>query len=247
MFSLWRSFTFTKQQYNSAPTMKRYVLGDIHGAYKALRQCFERAGFDHENDLLICLGDVCDGWPETKKAIDELLKIKHLIFVLGNHDYWTLQWAVEGKTDPLWVSQGGAETIKSYPAGMPTPHISLLQNAPYYHLLNNRLFVHGGINPDLPLKKQGRDVFLWDRQLFSKAMDRRLKGSDIKLTTFDEVFIGHTPIHEYSLKPIKSCEIWFMDTGAGWSGVLSMMDIDTKEVFPSDKVVKIYPPGSGRV
>ncbi len=45
---------------------RTFVIGDIHGAYRALRQCLDRADFDYESDHLICLGDVCDGWPDTK-------------------------------------------------------------------------------------------------------------------------------------------------------------------------------------
>jgi len=56
--------------------MRTFVLGDIHGTYKALKQCFQKAGFDHETDQLIFLGDVCDGWPEVYEATDELLKVK---------------------------------------------------------------------------------------------------------------------------------------------------------------------------
>ena len=52
--------------------MRTFAIGDIHGAYKALVQCFERSGFDYENDRLIVLGDVCDGYPEVKQCIDEL-------------------------------------------------------------------------------------------------------------------------------------------------------------------------------
>jgi len=40
---------------------KRYVIGDIHGAYKALIQVLNKVGFDYDNDELIGLGDVCDG------------------------------------------------------------------------------------------------------------------------------------------------------------------------------------------
>jgi len=38
-----------------------------------------------------------------------------------------------------------------------------------------------------------------------------------------------------------------MDTGAGWSGVLSMMNIDTKEIFTSDHVDTLYPGITGRI
>jgi serine/threonine protein phosphatase 1 len=37
-----------------------------------------------------------------------------------------------------------------------------------------------------------------------------------------------------------------MDTGAGWSGTLSMMNIETKEVFCSDPLPQLYPGIKGR-
>ncbi len=66
--------------------MRTFVIGDIHGAYKALVQVLERAGFDYENDKLISLGDVTDGWSETAESIEELMKIKNLVYIKGNHD-----------------------------------------------------------------------------------------------------------------------------------------------------------------
>ena len=59
-------------------------MGDSHGAYKAFLQVMERSGFDYENDRLICLGDVSDGWPEVPELVEELLKIKNLVWVRGN-------------------------------------------------------------------------------------------------------------------------------------------------------------------
>ena len=53
---------------------KTFVIGDIHGAYRALLQCLEKSRFDYQQDTLICLGDVSDGWPETSQAVDELLE-----------------------------------------------------------------------------------------------------------------------------------------------------------------------------
>jgi hypothetical protein len=37
--------------------MKTYAIGDIHGAYKALMQCFELSEFDYKKDRLIVMGD----------------------------------------------------------------------------------------------------------------------------------------------------------------------------------------------
>ncbi len=32
--------------------MKTFAIGDIHGAYKAMIQCFERSKFDYKKDRL---------------------------------------------------------------------------------------------------------------------------------------------------------------------------------------------------
>jgi serine/threonine protein phosphatase 1 len=224
---------------------RRFVIGDIHGALRALKQCFERASFDFDNDELISLGDVADGWPETKESIDELLKIKNLKYVLGNHDFWTLEWMQTKYADDIWLDQGGRATIESYKnQPVPESHIHLLNYAHHYYLVDNKLFVHAGILPTQKLEAQSLNTFLWDRHLARTALDFYEKGITGKLTNFDEVYLGHTPI-KYE-KPILCGDIWMMDTGAGWSGVLSMMDIDTKEVFTSDPVPTLYQGIKGR-
>jgi len=224
---------------------KTFVIGDIHGAYRALRQCLGRSAFDYATDRLICLGDICDGWPETKEAIDELLKIKNRVCILGNHDYWTLDWMLTGRREEVWLHQGGEATIQSYADGVPPAHTWLLKNAVPWHLQNNRLFVHAGIDPTSPLHLQSSEIFLWDRNLARIALDFYFAGIETRLTTYDEIYIGHTPIPFE--KPIWSGGVCLMDTGAGWTGVLSMMDINTHEVFTSDKVPALYPGVAGRV
>lgn len=66
--------------------MERFVTGDVHGNYKALLQCLERSGFNKEKDQLIQLGDVVDGFSEVYECVEELLSIKNLIALKGNHD-----------------------------------------------------------------------------------------------------------------------------------------------------------------
>ena len=94
--------------------MKTFALGDPHGAHKAMLQCFERSGFDREKDELIVLGDVADGWHEVKQCFDELITCKNLIFVIGNHDKWFLDWAMSDAQPYIWVSQGGNNTVEQF-------------------------------------------------------------------------------------------------------------------------------------
>ena len=203
-----------------------FVIGDIHGAYRALRQCLQRSGFDYQRDSLICLGDVCDGWPETRDSVDELLKIPNLIYILGNHDWWTLEWMISGKADEVWFDQGGKATVQSYQDEIPASHMAFFSKARLHYIYQNKLFVHAGIDPLKKLEDQDFHTFLWDRNFARTALELYGKSLSGKLTSFDEIYIGHTPIP--SPVPIQSFEVWLMDTGAGWSGVLSMMDIHTK-------------------
>lgn len=236
--------------------MKKFVIGDIHGAHRALKQCLERAQFDYEEDELFCLGDVADGWPEVRECFDELLKIKHLTFILGNHDQWLLFWAQGNHPGDVWTSQGGLNTQKSYgfdPKNVPAEHIQLLLEDSKLWLVDddNRLYVHGGINRDLPIEKQKVDVCLWDRSLVQTALKyQNMKKPIAQMTEFANVFVGHTTTNffdkEMKSLPMNLFEIWMLDTGAGWEGKLTIMNVETKEFFQSDLVPDLYPNEVGR-
>lgn len=137
---------------------RTFVIGDIHGAYRALQQCLQRSGFDYEKDQLISLGDVCDGWPETKQAIDELMRIKNLTYIFGNHDFWTLEWMRYGHADDVWWEQGGESTVNSFKGTGFEKYQAFLEGALPYHILDNKLFVHAGINPLRPIHQQSLQV-----------------------------------------------------------------------------------------
>lgn len=225
---------------------RTFVIGDIHGACRALVQCLQRSSFNYESDLLICLGDISDGWPETREAVDELMKIRNLVYIMGNHDTWTRQWMETREADEQWLNQGGRATCDSYKSGVPHEHAMFFNNALdfYYDAANNRLFVHAGILAGLRAEECSTDVLYWDRSLVKRAMELQKKETPTQLTSYDEIYVGHTPIS--SSHPMKYCEVWMVDTGAAWSGVLSIMDVDTKEYYTSDTVKDLYPGIKGR-
>lgn len=237
--------------------MRTFVCGDIHGGAKALIQVLEQANFDKNVDKLIALGDVCDGWSETPEAIEELMSIKNLIYIKGNHD----QWAYRGLTKDreflsfhgdgsAWRHHGGKATEDAYERRpeLIEKHIEFLKNANLYHLdEQNRLFVHAGINHILPIDKNDEDTLIWDRNFWYGVHAGRNHGKAYK-----EVYIGHTPTLNFpdnkgsQYKPINRHNVWNMDTGAAFTGKLSMMDIDTKELYQSELVRSLYPNEFGR-
>jgi len=235
--------------------MRRLVIGDIHGAYKALIQCFERSEFDYKKDLLISLGDVADGWSETPKCIEELLKVKNLVYVWGNHDLWTHLWLTKGWSKDIWIEQGGRATKTAYikKPKLMIKHRHFFEIAKAYCLIDNKLFVHGGLYPiNRPVEKQELNDLMWDRQLFQAALGRdydfaRGYRKTKKLTEYDEIFLGHTSTINWKTDiPMHACEVWNLDQGAGYHGKLTIMDIDTHEYWQSDIVKTLYPEEKGR-
>lgn len=240
--------------------MRTIVAGDIHGARGALVQCLERAGFDRERDRLVTLGDLCDGWPETAGVIEELLTVRNLVPVLGNHDRWFLDYILTGVSAAEWLTQGGMETLASY-GGKPVPasHASLLRRSArtLYHLEGDQLFVHGGIRPGIEPDRQEARVLLWDRSLLLESRKReeencqRESAGEEKLpglTGYRDVFVGHTPTLNFgSSIPLRFCEVRALDTGAAWKGPLTVMDSATGEYWQSDPVPVLYPGYAGRL
>lgn len=248
-----------------------FCMGDIHGAHKALKQCLERSNFDYENDTLIQLGDVCDGWSEVYECVEELLKIKNLIAIKGNHDDWFLDFIKYGQHGVNW-QQGGLGTLKSYCKNLdkewnptfagyitnlivediPETHREFFKNQKLYHIdYKNRFFVHGGFDRTQfvdYLAVTAPHDFYWDRELWEKAQscigNQKLKTAN----EFSEIFIGHTAT-EFTYKdckPVSRGGVTNLDQGAGWSGKLTMMNIDTKEYLQSDNVKDLYPNDKGR-
>lgn len=224
--------------------MPTFAIGDIHGAYKALLQCLERSGFDYGKDRLIVLGDIVDGWPETPQCIEELLKIKNLVVVMGNHDKWAYDWFKFGLEPDIWTSQGGKATIDAYREhpDLLEKHRDFFKKAPYYFIdEERRVYVHGGFYRFMPIEEQSPEVLMWDRDLAIDAM-----RGPVFIKEYREVFLGHTTTERVSLEPVISGNVILLDQGGGWSGKLSIMNVETKEFWQSDLTPRLYPGVRGR-
>ena len=227
--------------------MKRYVVGDIHGYDVPLIECLKAVNFDYENDLLIQMGDVCDRGRFTWDVVEELLKIKNLVAIKGNHDDWFLEFLLHQGQNPSWMYQGGAQTLDSYDANNwenKETHVEFFKNQMPYYVVDNLCFVHGGFDRMYPIADQDPISLCWDREFVEQMMscsgDQRLKTAD----DFDHVFIGHTPTLYWTedlpnlgvsriYRPITKGGVTNLDTGCGKGGPLTIYDLDTKEYYQS--------------
>lgn len=241
-------------------TNRILVVGDVHGAYLALKKILKKCNLSND-DLLIFLGDYVDGWSESPKVIDYLIELKEsyqCIFLQGNHDELLLKWFLTKEDNPLWIKHGGQSTINAYKNidnSTIEKHIHFLKNlTPYYVDERNRLFVHAGFtNPNGIEHEYFPKMYHWDRTLWETALalNENLSPDSLlypkRLKLFEEIFIGHTPVTRINQTiPVNKANVWNIDTGAAFWGPLTIMDADTKEFWQSQPVCELYPNESGR-
>jgi serine/threonine protein phosphatase 1 len=239
---------------------RKLIIGDIHGAYRAVKQLIERLEVT-ENDTLIFLGDYVDGWSESKQVIEYLIGLESLcpcIFIRGNHDTWCEAWLKDGTANETWLQHGGALTVESYAdvdVETKAAHLAFFQRMQNYHIdADNNLFIHAGFSSmHGPEKEMYASNYSWDRTLWEMAltMDVRIakdsKSYPKRLKLFREIFIGHTPTLNYDVEtPMHAINVWNIDTGAAFYGRLSALDAATKEYWQSDVVRELYPGEKGR-
>lgn len=226
--------------------METYVLGDIHGAARALAQVLERSPFRPGIDQLIQLGDVADGWPETPRCVELLLAIPNSIWLAGNHDWWLAVWMAtkpaEADVSPSWLSQGGRATYDAYRTGPPERidrHFDAFfgKQETYHEDARGNLYVHAGYDPTLPIDEQDPFELFWTRELWRQHL---------RATAYHECFIGHTPTWPAQPAPERRQNVWNVDQGAGFGGRLTLLNVRTKEYVQSDLVTELYPGIQGR-
>ena len=155
-------------------------------------------------------------------------------------------------------------------------HREFFKNLSLYYIdEQNRGFVHGGFRSKNGLGHEVYESdYYWDRDLWNLALLQHNNYHDgskealSKARRFEkhkEVFIGHTttgnwlvkphlPEYQYSeqpkqgriITPMNRCNVWNLDTGGGYEGRLTIMDIDTKEFWQSDNMKTLYPNERGR-
>jgi serine/threonine protein phosphatase 1 len=239
---------------------KKYVIGDIHGGLKALKQVIERANVT-QHDTLIFLGDYVDGWSESPQVLNFLIELDNshnCIFIRGNHDDLLRNYLITNAYNDEWFKHGGKSTIEAYKKideQTKQKHIYFLERLVSYFLDDkNRLFIHAGFTNLKGVDfEYFKSMFYWDRTLWEMALsldknipfESELYPNRLKLYT--EIFIGHTPTTKINQTiPVNKACIWNIDTGAAFSGYLTILDVDSKEFWQSDSLPNLYPNENGR-
>lgn len=85
-----------------------FIIGDLHGHFRALRRELRRAGFDPAVDRLFAVGDLVDRGPRSEEAVDWILNKPWFHPVRGNHEQVAIECA-QGCVDlECYIRNGGA-------------------------------------------------------------------------------------------------------------------------------------------
>jgi serine/threonine protein phosphatase 1 len=223
-----------------------YAVGDVHGRLDLLELAFDRiaAHAGARPHRVVMLGDYVDRGPDSSGVIEFLMlrEGEGLVCLKGNHEEMMLRaLADEDGALWFWLSNGGSETLRSYgarPDGdirrvVPETHVRWLSDLPLTTADPHRIFVHAGLEPDVPLRLQDEATLLWIRGRFLRAPAKAFEA---------HIVHGHTP--QWDGKPdLAKPELLEgrtnLDTGAWTTGVLTVGVFDPSVPGGPTKIMAI--------
>ncbi|MCL4501821.1 MAG: serine/threonine protein phosphatase [Deltaproteobacteria bacterium] len=210
-----------------------YAIGDIHGNLDLLERLMDKLQPDLTLARLIFMGDFIDRGPRSKGVVDYVLRLRNLaplgqvICLKGNHEAMFLNF-MQGRDVELFLFNGGIKTLKDYwgedweeqeKLVVPPDHRSFFEELRLYYETEAYIFVHGGIQPGVPMAEQQEEDLLWIRGDFIASMEDFGK----------KVVFGHTPFRQPLLMPNKIG----IDTGAAYGNRLTCLKL------PEEKFISV--------
>jgi len=210
------------------------AIGDIHGCSRAL-DALLAAVAPTANDVIITLGDYVDRGLDSAGVIDRLIRLAsthQLVALRGNHEEMMLDARRGDAEMMMWCACGGGEVaLMSYDPSLDSPTLACVPAAHWdfldrfcreYHESEAHVFVHGGLEPGLPLAAQQPHVLRW--QVFPPA------GPHVSGKT---VVCGHTP--QVSGVPHVLPHAICIDTAACNGGWLTGLDVTSGHYWQANE------------
>ncbi len=179
--------------------MPRYIaITDIHGELKKLNNLLSKID-TKSDDIFVFMGDYIDRGPDSKGVIETVIKqgLTHkCIYLIGSHEYALLHSKQDDYYQFLFDNYGGPATVRSYGGfeNIFKIHGSFFNSLKFYYLTDKYLFVHAGINPNIPLEKQNEVDLVYIRGKFIYSKHNMPQKIIFGHTEFDKPYIDDDKI-----------------------------------------------------
>jgi serine/threonine protein phosphatase 1 len=224
--------------------LRIYAIGDIHGRADLLAALLRQIDVDctlypSSRPIVVFIGDYIDRGPASREVLDLLLgcvRTKEAVFLKGNHETFVHRFLSEPAVLDEWRLCGGLETLVSYglkpsinpgvpeqtqlakdlAKSIPKRHLEFLESLNLSFICGDFLFVHAGIRPGVPIRKQSEEDLLWIRDEFLSCEQR-----------FEKFVVhGHTPVPTPDFRSNRIN----IDTGAFATGRLTCIVIESTSI-----------------
>lgn len=203
------------------------AVGDLHARLDLLTRLLGELRPTLPADTrLVFLGDYIDRGPDAAQVVQRLINLERespeTVFLLGNHERMLLD-ALEGRRVPIFLYNGGQETLASYGLGpeeidlLPQAHLDFFRRLRLTYETDDYIFVHAGLRPGVSTAAQQERDLIWIRDEFYDA------GHDFGKT----VVFGHTPFGQPLVRP----GLIGIDTGAVYGNVLTCLLLPEQRFF----------------
>ena len=149
-----------------------YAVADLHGRLDLLDAALEAivadAG-DAASRTIVFLGDYIDRGPDGAGVLDRVMQGPppgwSWICLKGNHEAMMALALLNPDRLDWWIENGGDATILSYhdQKDAAARHLRWIETLPAIHVDAHRIFVHAGVDPQIPLDRQQDKTLLWKR------------------------------------------------------------------------------------
>ena len=165
--------------------MSTFVIGDVHGRRKQLRQLVEWLPLKVGADALVLLGDLIDRGEDVVGTVSDAIDLARggAVVLRGNHEQMLLDFLDEGARLWLHPAVGSAPTFEQYTrteltnevrndvefarrevfAKVPAEHVEFFRSRPLYHEDDYALYVHAGVEPGKHPRECNLHQLLWAR------------------------------------------------------------------------------------
>ena len=211
-------------------TLRRIVVGDIHGCYDELMELLEKIGIG-DDDRVFSVGDLITKGPKNKEVLDLFMTDARFSAVIGNHDL-ALRRKWNGEEIELKPAQ--KETHKEL-KGEKDAYVTFFNRMPFMIDLGTHLVVHAGVRPNVELYSQTTSDMTLIRTL--GANPENDEGTPWYHVYHGEkiILFGHWPAPE----PRRGRKAIGLDTGCVYGYNLTAYIIEEDE-FVTVKAKKAY-------